>query len=73
MDSAAKKRFVPTTGGFLRHRPERSEQRLNYEKLYQDQRALPKYEGVPKALRKKHVVGHCGGVRLAQYSGCCRS
>jgi len=36
-------------GRFLRHRPERSERCLNYERLYQGQRALPKDEGVPQA------------------------
>ena len=35
-------------GRFLRHRPERSEQRLNYEKLYQGQPAWPNAERVPK-------------------------
>ena len=36
-------------GRFLRHRPKRSERRLNYHKLYQGQPALTKLEGVPKA------------------------
>ena len=39
----------PDNGRFLRHRPERSERCLNYEKLYQGQPALTKLEGVPKA------------------------
>ena len=37
-------------GRFLRHRPERSERCLNYKRLYQCPPALPKWEGVPKAL-----------------------
>ncbi|TWT67586.1 hypothetical protein, partial [Allorhodopirellula solitaria] len=36
-------------GRFLRHRPERSERRLNYERFYQGQSASPNKEGVPKA------------------------
>ena len=44
-------------GRFLRHRPKRSERCLNYGKLYQSQRPLPKCEGVPEGpLRKNHVV-----------------
>ncbi|GAB5517698.1 MAG: hypothetical protein Rhob2KO_54230 [Rhodopirellula baltica] len=39
----------PHNGRFLRHRPERSGRCLNYERLYQVQRSLPKNEGVPKA------------------------
>ena len=39
----------PYNGRFLRHRPERSEQCLNYRKLYQGQPASPRLEGVPKA------------------------
>lgn len=33
---------------------------MSYEKLYQGQTALPKSEVVPKANRKKHVVGRGG-------------
>ena len=36
-------------GRFLRHRPKRSEQCLNYQKLYQGHGPLPKSQGVPKA------------------------
>ena len=44
-------------GRFLRHRPKRSERSLNYERLYQSLRPLPKCEGVPGGpLRKNHVV-----------------
>ncbi len=46
---------ISTNGRFLRHRPERSERCLNYEKLYQSQRPFPKSQGVPKAYRKNHV------------------
>ena len=41
---------VSDNGRFLRHRPERSEQRLNYERFYQSQPTSPNMEGVPKAL-----------------------
>ncbi len=47
----------PHNGRFLRHRPERSERRLNYARLYQGQRALQKDEGVPEGTqRKNHVM-----------------
>ena len=36
-------------GRILRHRPERSERCLSYERLYQGQPASPNREGVPKA------------------------
>ena len=36
-------------GRCLRHRPKRSERRLNYGKFYQGQPASPNIEGVPKA------------------------
>ena len=41
--------LAAANGRFLRHRPKRSVQCLNYGKLYQGQRPLPKNEGVPKA------------------------
>ncbi|EGF27118.1 hypothetical protein RBWH47_03204 [Rhodopirellula baltica WH47] len=45
-------------GRFLRHRPERSERCLNYEKLYQFHGPLPKSQGVPEGpQRKNHVSG----------------
>ncbi|PHQ36110.1 hypothetical protein CEE69_05345 [Rhodopirellula bahusiensis] len=40
---------LPPNGRFLRHRPKRSERRLNYERFYQRRRRLPTNEGVPKA------------------------
>ncbi|EMB17930.1 hypothetical protein RE6C_01338 [Rhodopirellula europaea 6C] len=40
---------MSANGRFLRHRPERSGRCLNYEKLYQGHRSLPKSEGVPQA------------------------
>ena len=41
--------LAATNGRFLRHRPKRSGRRLNCERLYQGQPALPNWEGVPKA------------------------
>ena len=47
-------------GRFLRHRPKRSERCLNYGRLYQGQRSLPKDEGVPEGpQRKNHVRRPC--------------
>ncbi|MEM6473955.1 MAG: hypothetical protein AAF802_30670, partial [Planctomycetota bacterium] len=51
--AAAKPHTLPRHGGrangrFLRHRPELSERRLNYKRLYQGDPALPKLEGVPQ-------------------------
>ena len=47
----------PTTEGFYDTRPKRSERHLNYERLYQNQRTLPKSEGVLEGpLRKNHVT-----------------
>ena len=40
---------VTANGRFLRHRPERSERSLNYERFYQGQPAWSNKEGVPKA------------------------
>ncbi len=44
-------------GRFLRHRPERSERCLNYERLYQGQGPLPKSQGVPEGPQRKNHVG----------------
>ena len=49
--------LVSANGRFLRHRPKRSERRLNYGRLYQDHRQLPKSEGVPVGpMRQSHVA-----------------
>ena len=53
-------RLASPNGRFLRHRPERSERRLNCEKSYQGQPALPNREGVPEGpQRKNHVSRRC--------------
>ena len=55
MDSAAKKRFVPTTEGFYDTASLRSQQASQHQTVYQKENTLPKRR-CPRRGKSKHVT-----------------